>query len=466
MEANEANQLRQRIEAYTLDAPDSTYPFSAKLADEQAWPADFTQRAIAEYRRFVFLAIAAGHPVSPSPIVDAVWHVHLLYTKAYWQEFCPNVLGRDLHHSPSTGSGDADRYRAQYLQTLASYEHWFGETPPSDIWPREETAVSASPLAVVDTRLHWIIRKPKWLVFAWLPLLSGCESGDLFNLSGPDFVKFYAGLMLVGFGGMVALRRHWIRGSDEVSSLPNISPVSLALLNEGEVLAVNAAVAALVHEGAVTVSSDGKVTSTGLSSEARDPISQRIQMALRSKGTSLTLAKLRTAVLADVADLRKQLQEAGLAPSDDQIALVRWVPVTVGAAITATGVFKIIVGLSRERPVVYLFLMTIAALIATLAFLSVPRATRRGRAVVEAERLKYAKLRKPGREAIMLHRDDLMLGVGLFGLHSLAGSQYDGMRKSLQPANTSPSSCGGGCSGGGGDGGGGGGCGGCGGGGD
>lgn len=71
MDQSEASQLRQRIEAYAFDKPGVNYPFSAKLADEQAWPIEFTSRAIAEYRRFVFLAVAAEHPVSPSPIVGS-----------------------------------------------------------------------------------------------------------------------------------------------------------------------------------------------------------------------------------------------------------------------------------------------------------------------------------------------------------------------------------------------------------
>ncbi|MEZ6192343.1 MAG: hypothetical protein R3C45_13785 [Phycisphaerales bacterium] len=46
-----------------------------------------------EYRRFCYLAIAAGHTVTPSDEVDQAWHLHLLYTRDYWEDFCPNVLG-------------------------------------------------------------------------------------------------------------------------------------------------------------------------------------------------------------------------------------------------------------------------------------------------------------------------------------------------------------------------------------
>ncbi|MFN7741158.1 MAG: glycine-rich domain-containing protein [Cyanobacteriota bacterium] len=58
---------------------------------------------LGEYRRFLFLAMQAGHPVSPSRPVDLAWHQHLLDTRSYWQEFCPRVLGRPLHHTPSRG---------------------------------------------------------------------------------------------------------------------------------------------------------------------------------------------------------------------------------------------------------------------------------------------------------------------------------------------------------------------------
>jgi hypothetical protein len=40
---------------------------------------------LGEYRRFLFLAMEAGHPVSPSRAVDLAWHQHLLDTRSYWQ---------------------------------------------------------------------------------------------------------------------------------------------------------------------------------------------------------------------------------------------------------------------------------------------------------------------------------------------------------------------------------------------
>ena len=95
--------LWQRIASHPLDDPAAPLPFSLRLAKENTWSLGFVRRAVEEYRRFAFLAVAAGHPVSPSDAVDQVWHLHLLYTHDYWGEFCPNVLRTPLHHGPTRG---------------------------------------------------------------------------------------------------------------------------------------------------------------------------------------------------------------------------------------------------------------------------------------------------------------------------------------------------------------------------
>lgn len=88
-----------------------------------------------EYRRFCFLAVTCGHGVTPSDAVDQAWHLHLGYTRDYWERFCPQILGRPLHHGPTAGGlAEQHRFFLQYAETLRSYEHVFGP-PPADLWP-------------------------------------------------------------------------------------------------------------------------------------------------------------------------------------------------------------------------------------------------------------------------------------------------------------------------------------------
>ena len=58
---------------------------------------------IEDYRRFCYLAVAAGHEVTPSDAVDQAWHLHLIYSCDYWEKSCPLVLRADLHHGPTSG---------------------------------------------------------------------------------------------------------------------------------------------------------------------------------------------------------------------------------------------------------------------------------------------------------------------------------------------------------------------------
>lgn len=108
--------LWARIQAHRLDDPGASLVFSHRLAREQGWSRARTLRCIEEYRRFVMLASVAEHTVVPSEDVDRVWHLHLTYTRDYWNVLCAQVLGFALHHNPTEGGPDAHRrHRLQYL---------------------------------------------------------------------------------------------------------------------------------------------------------------------------------------------------------------------------------------------------------------------------------------------------------------------------------------------------------------
>src|SRR5690242_10295867 len=66
-----------RIAGFLLDDPEAKMPFSCRLARDNGWSHDYACRVIAEYKRFCYLALVAGHPVTPSEEVDQAWHLHL-----------------------------------------------------------------------------------------------------------------------------------------------------------------------------------------------------------------------------------------------------------------------------------------------------------------------------------------------------------------------------------------------------
>ena len=132
-----------RLVSLEFDAADVAFPFSARLARENGWMPELARKAIEEYRKFCFLATHAGDPVTPSDEVDQVWHLHLTYSRHYWETLCRDTLGRSLHHGPTEGGADEDRkFRAWYEDTLASYRRYFGE-PPRDLWPCVEERFDA-----------------------------------------------------------------------------------------------------------------------------------------------------------------------------------------------------------------------------------------------------------------------------------------------------------------------------------
>ncbi len=197
--------LWHALNAYDLDAADAAFPFSRRLARDNGWSHAFACRAIAEYKRFLYLVSVSGHMLTPSDEVDCVWHLHLIYSQDYWDRLCRDTLGRRIDHGPTKG-GDAegDKFLDCYRRTLELYQAEFGGPPPTDIWPGEDQRFDIDRYQRIDTTTH--ITLPKRQVFLCLAagaalLLTACSGGvEAAPWLQIGFIAFIILLSLAGSG--------------------------------------------------------------------------------------------------------------------------------------------------------------------------------------------------------------------------------------------------------------------------
>ena len=109
--------------------------FAAKIARKHNWTNGRALKAVFEYKKFIYLGVVSDFVVTPSKIIDVVWHEHLLFTKPY-REFCDEIIQYSFHHHPELipMPDQTGQYSAQFLDTLDLYQQEFGVAPPEDIW--------------------------------------------------------------------------------------------------------------------------------------------------------------------------------------------------------------------------------------------------------------------------------------------------------------------------------------------
>jgi len=183
--------LWKRIQAFSLDASNVDFPFSKKLAAEENWTSDFTNTAIEEYKKFVYLCCISPYGASPSEIVDKVWHMHLLYTENYWEEFCPNILQRKLHHHPSKGGfEEKSKHEEWFFKTLKNYRDIFQQQIPEEIWINAHYKPCKSK--------EFSLKNIKLILFLMaLMLVSSCLGEILSSVMG--IMLLLAGISIVGY---------------------------------------------------------------------------------------------------------------------------------------------------------------------------------------------------------------------------------------------------------------------------
>jgi hypothetical protein len=155
------SKLWESIRDFELDDHEHAFMFSDRLARENGWSKEFTLRAMGEYKKFMFLICVTHGTLTPSEEVDQVWHLHLLYTRSYWREFCGEILKREVHHGPTKGGPqESDRFNDCYAATLLAYNEKFGHPAPQSIWPPPHKRFGHSRNRWLDLTKYWIIRKP------------------------------------------------------------------------------------------------------------------------------------------------------------------------------------------------------------------------------------------------------------------------------------------------------------------
>ncbi len=341
--------LLARIEAFPLDEPGVILPFSHRLARENGWSVSFAERVVAEYKRFVFLAICAGHPVTPSEEVDQAWHLHLCYSESYWTRLCGEVLGRPLHHGPTKGGPAEHRKHCDwYEKTLASYRRLLGENPPPEIWPATKARFRrAADYVRINRRENWVIPRPRWwpearsfsglLCFVGL-LVAGCDAvltnpASIFDLRGPEFLQFYlifapVALALCGYlRWCLRVPRDPLREDDWPAD-----PYGVAFLVGGDVQTVDTALASLAGRNIIRIAA-GTVGSglAELPSNA-PPIETRVVRSLEAPGgQKVTVLRYRLQVAVD--QIAAGLREQGLILDPRQADKVRLWPLLLSLLV-------------------------------------------------------------------------------------------------------------------------------------
>ncbi|OWK45683.1 TIGR04222 domain-containing membrane protein [Fimbriiglobus ruber] len=477
-----SDDLLRRIEEFDIDGtPSPALPFAARLARENGWSLAFATRVVAEYKRFMYLAVSHG-TVCPSEEVDQAWHLHLTYTRSYWTRFCADVLGRPVHHDPTRGgAAEGDKHLRMYADTLAAYRQVFGTEPPADVWPPAgERFGESAQHRVVNTARNWVVPKaPVHRGAAAVGLAVAVVAGvgcagamDPFQLVGADFlfalIPIMIAAILVGRVLRNILRTPNPQPGDEDLSL---GWAETAYLAGGIPRLATAAITRLVAAGGARVDPDGRLVPLYPAPAGLGEVEAMVLTALPVDKTKTTMSALNTAVEQAARRDRLNLFKEGLlitprqAVGNTALALV---PLALVLALLAFP--RLCAGMANGKPVGFLVATcVVGGLVGLFALIErTNRRTKRGDALMNALRAKHKAMMN---DKTWSGNDTTALAVALFGTAVLVGSPLDAVGTWFPRRTQSPTTgCGSGCgtyigcggtsgSGGGGDGGGGGGCG-------
>ncbi|MGN6438808.1 MAG: hypothetical protein ACTHMM_19850 [Agriterribacter sp.] len=366
-------QLWTSILAYDFDTPPSEYGFSTRLANENYWTQDFTQQAILEYKKFMYLAAVSDMMVSPSEIIDTVWHQHLIFTQSY-QDFC-NLLGKQIQHVPSThNKEDAEKFKQAKERTLRFYQEIF-EEEPGPVW---------SYRSMYDS-LH--LDKARYKIRSFLVvglLVFAVAIIPFYFLLRPVYVSIPNPYFLIGFVTAVAATFFTIESYnrkqlsqivqqfDTASFIHFLTPSELIYLVWRELTgSVNSIINDLVRREVITVNSDHtmEMSGKGTTQSLEELQIMNVLYAYgRPKYAVLLMAAMVKPVITNTANCMDALEK--YFNKSRKFGRLFYTNFIVLSTLLMLGLIRILTGLFRDRPVVLISIAVIVLAVGIIWYLN------------------------------------------------------------------------------------------------
>lgn len=142
---NTKNIYEQRIKSIDFTSLENRYQ------KRYGYGGHDTKDILSEYKKFLIIKCVNedydASKYSPSPIVDTMWHLHILDTKKYLEAM--NILfdgnKKFFIHHDIDGDLDTNARDKRYINTINQYKLLFGEKCDSKHWPQQES----------NARLSW-----------------------------------------------------------------------------------------------------------------------------------------------------------------------------------------------------------------------------------------------------------------------------------------------------------------------
>jgi uncharacterized protein (TIGR04222 family) len=253
------------------------------------------------------------------------------------------------------------------------------------------------------------------------------------DLRGPQFLLFY----LVYGAAVLALLALWRRYA-EAGGGPRVrlsDPYLIAHLRGGRDEALRVAAASLVDRGLLEVRGDGLVTREGVTADAvRRPIEKEIVTQFAGEQAAWRLFDA-SAAGAATREFERTLVEGGLLAGDEQRRQRRGRTLLGAVLLLGMAFVKIVVALSRGRTNVLFLVVLAAGFTLAAVWLSDPRRTAKGDALLGDLRTLFAGLRA---RAASLRRggatSEVALLTAVFGLGALPPAVWADVRALLGQA--------------------------------
>lgn len=366
-------QLWNQVLAYHLDAPFSEYGFSLRLAHENYWTQEFTQLAIVEYKKFMYLAATSDAMVSPSGIVDIVWHQHLIFTQSY-ETFC-TILGKRIQHVPSThDKKDFQKFRQAKERTAQLYEASFGVQPAS-IWVYDSMYDSLN-LVKSRVRIEWFVSGGILAMvgllapFYWLllPLYARWDHPLFLYALLMITILIFAALEIIN---RVSLGR-MMKAFTPDSFINHLQPMELVYLKTGKLEEViNGTLNEMLEKGLIDVSNDQRIHAGVNKTSRTGPAEAQVLAALDDTGPTfypiiaarLTKKPVFTNILTSMQAFTKYFCKSR------EFVQIFYINFLVLALLIVCAATRIVTGIAREKPVFQIIVVTICLIVAAAYFL-------------------------------------------------------------------------------------------------